>query len=108
MDQSVRRCIEQLNDSNDAEMPQDAAITLEEIKQTIRGLRNSKAPGHDGITNVMIKHLPLSAIKFMVKLLIRASRPAISRAVSKSPRSKQFRNREKIIKFRQTTDQSVC
>ena len=30
-------------------------ITIEEIKQTIKKLKNKKAPGNDSITNEMIK-----------------------------------------------------
>lgn len=68
IERTVSRCIGQLHDSVNVEIPQDAEISSEEIKQTIHRLRNSKAPGHDGIANVMIKNLPGSAIENLAKL----------------------------------------
>lgn len=39
-----------------------------EIKQIIRNLKNKKAPGEDGINNIIIKHLPTKAIVLLAKL----------------------------------------
>jgi hypothetical protein len=40
--------------------------TLEEVQETIMGLKVSKAPGPNGIPNRVLKHLPQRAVSFLV------------------------------------------
>lgn len=40
----------------------------EEVADTIRRLRPYKAPGDDGVLNIMLKHLPVSAILLLVTI----------------------------------------
>lgn len=68
MERRVRRYIDQLNETTEFELPVNAQITHEELKQTIKKLRNAKAPGHDGVANIMIKKLPSRATTSLVKL----------------------------------------
>ena len=42
--------------------------TPKELKNYIKGLRNKKTPGQDGIPNILIKNLPKKAIAFLVDL----------------------------------------
>lgn len=48
--------------------PLDAEISTNEIKELICKLKNSKAPGIDGVANVLIKKLPERAIQFLVNI----------------------------------------
>ena len=41
---------------------------LNEIKSIIKNFKNMKAPGDDGIFNILIKHLPESTMEFLVKI----------------------------------------
>lgn len=43
-------------------------ITLNELKTEIKNLNNKKAPGHDGVTSVIIKSLPENAIILLLFL----------------------------------------
>lgn len=65
IERKVRAYKDNLNTTVDYDVPDRSLITTTEIKDIIRRLKNSKAPGIDGITNVLIKKLPERALKVL-------------------------------------------
>lgn len=50
--------------------PNDDELTnIDEVTATLKSLKTKKAPGIDGLKNVILKHLPASAIVFLVFLI---------------------------------------
>ncbi|XP_055530835.1 RNA-directed DNA polymerase from mobile element jockey isoform X1 [Wyeomyia smithii] len=50
-------------------LPEEIIETnLNEIKSIIKNFKSMKAPGDDGIFNILIKHLPESTMEFLVKI----------------------------------------
>jgi hypothetical protein len=47
----------------------------EEVQNAIRGLKEGKAPGPDGIPNKPLKHLPMRAVLLLVHLSTLSSTP---------------------------------
>lgn len=60
VDKDVKRKIRKI-DRATADVPNSSFITVREIKQHIKSLKNKKAPGHDGIRNILLKRLPNKA-----------------------------------------------
>ncbi|KAL4100752.1 hypothetical protein QTP88_020784 [Uroleucon formosanum] len=58
-------------------------VTPNEIKQIIKNLPNKKSPGHDKITNLMLKKLPPKGLVFMATLFNSLLRHDISKAFDK-------------------------
>lgn len=63
----VNRTIDQLERSA-ITVPFGAEITLDELQTLIKRLRNKKAPGIDGIANVMLKRLPESVMQYLANI----------------------------------------
>lgn len=73
-----------LNNAHDRKIEREFSVLLDEqieapenlfkfddVTATISALRKSKAPGRDGVTNVMIKKLPTAAVESILKIFNR-------------------------------------
>lgn len=56
MENTVKQTIETLNNTN-SYLPEEHNVSTEEIRTILKGMRNMKAPGEDGILNIVLKNL---------------------------------------------------
>lgn len=68
IDRNVLSFIEWLNETSDFTLPDNAIISSVGIKEVASKLRNSKAPGIDGVTNILIKRLPERAFQILARI----------------------------------------
>lgn len=47
-------------------------FNADELSTILKALRNGKAPGRDGVTNIMLKHLPITAVDGLIRIFNRA------------------------------------
>lgn len=64
----VNRSIRQIAEINDINDDPGTLCKPSEIKSIIRRLKARKAPGPDGVRNVMLKHLPRKGLVFLCKI----------------------------------------
>ena len=57
------------NEPEDFENPEGPEILIEEVKKAIKHLKESKAPGEDGITGEHLKALDEEALKILTDIL---------------------------------------
>nr|XP_029723030.1 uncharacterized protein LOC115263789 [Aedes albopictus] len=70
-EEAVRRTINQLDDNDEA--PFDGQVTEDEVRSAIKRTKNMKAPGNDGIFNLVLKKLSSKSNRFLAAIFTRIS-----------------------------------
>lgn len=64
----VEDCVNQLSSTNTPEVPVHELIRPKDLKKIIKSLPNNKAPGEDGITNMMLKNATRKCLVVLTKI----------------------------------------
>ena len=103
----VREQLAQLQKQPTSHNCMSQPITMKEIEAAIRQLKCKKAPGPDGVTNDMIKHLGPAAKETLLELFNKSWKNGTVPALWKKPPSSQSIKRAKTRKTQTATAPSA-
>jgi hypothetical protein len=68
-DKKVNNFVKTLGEDYQVNNDENTYATTDEIKCIIKAMKNNKAPGFDGIQNILLKNLPENAISLLTKII---------------------------------------
>lgn len=100
----INKPVEQFLNNVNIDLNHVDLCTEEEIYCIIKTIKNKKAPGNDGVPNIVYKHLPQNAIKLIVhfinKILTTGYYPVILKSANLIPIAKPGKPRDIPVNYR--------